>query len=213
MRNRHWIAFHIGLLFCSLPTLLSADETFFLPVPPPAAVAGLARSAPDITASSVLQHLAGLYTTPKTVAAFLHREFIFRRDQDLFGEVEHWQTPDEFVAHRAGDCEDYAIMARELLVRNGIEAYVFSLFGDHNYAHTVCIFVEKGRYNVINQDKIRYYRAPTLEALASQMYRAWTFGGITEPSGIRGRLVQEITNDHPVRTMASLDPAFTSFPH
>lgn len=158
-----------------------------------------------------LQSLAAQYSTPKAIAQFLHRSFTFQRDEDLFGQAEYWQTPQEFLARRAGDCEDYALLATALLTRNGIEAHVFSLFGDGGYAHTVCVFRDaQGRYNVINQDQLRNYRAKNLDALACQMYPAWTFGGITEQAGIRGRLVEEITNPHPVPAMAAFD-SFASF--
>ena len=147
---------------------------------------------------SLLDQWAQTYTTPKAVAAFLRDHFTFKRDEDLFGAADYWQAPEEFAARKRGDCEDYALLAQALLARNWITAYVFSLFGDDGYAHTVCVFVdEHGRYGVINQDQVRYYRAPSLEALASQMHPGWTFGGIVEQDGTRGRMVREITNEDP----------------
>ena len=149
------------------------------------------------------------YSTPKTIAAFLHREFTFTRDEALFGEVEHWQSPEEFLRRQRGDCEDFALLATALLRRAGYEAHVFSLIGEGGYAHTVCIFKDAdGRYNVINQDKIRYYRAASLEAIATQLYAGWRYGGIAEQSGTRGRLVKRIVNLHPVSTW----PAPATFP-
>ena len=192
----------MGCLLLPCPTLLWAEDIRLSALP--------ASHAPSTAVSDPLVSLSRQHTTPKAVSAFLKQTFKFQRDQDIFGEVERWQSPQEFLARKTGDCEDYALLARDLLVRNGIEAYVFSLFGDEGYAHTVCVFVEDGRYNVINQDKIRHYRAKTLEAVASQMYPAWTFGGIVEREGTRGRLVKEIVNPHPAPSMASMD-AFASF--
>lgn len=195
MRARLVVCWIISYVFLASPALLRADEVRLSSLP----------AQPAFTVSDAIEPLARQYATPKAIADFLHRHFTFMRDQDLFGEIEYWQAPEEFLTRRAGDCEDYALMARELLVRNGIEAHVFSLFGEEGYAHTVCVFAdERGRYNVMNQDKLRYYRAPTLETLASQMYPGWTFGGITERTGIRGRLVKEITNPHPASTLAAL---------
>jgi hypothetical protein len=156
-------------------------------------------SATDIVS---LDDLASQYTTPRTVTKLLKQQFTFTKDEDLFGVIERWQTPSEFVARRAGDCEDYALLARELLTRNGIESYVFSLFGTNGYAHTVCIYVDRhGRFNVINQDKIKRYKARTLEGLAARLCPTWSFGGITEQAGIRGRLLVEIRNNsHPKHT-------------
>jgi transglutaminase-like putative cysteine protease len=157
-----------------------------------------------------LDALATKYTTPRAIARFLVTEFVFQKDIDIFGCVEHCQTPLEFLARRTGDCEDYALLARELFMRNGIEAYIFSLFGDNGYAHTVCIFVdEHGRYNVLNQDKLQYYRAPSLEALADALCPEWLFGGLVEQAGIRGRLVKEIRNRPSGHSVALL----TSGPH
>lgn len=35
--------------------------------------------------------------------------FPSRSDQDLYGRADYWATPEEFMAKRAGDCEDYAL--------------------------------------------------------------------------------------------------------
>ncbi len=175
----------LGWLLCALPALLSAHE------------GRLTHSLDD---------LARRYTTPTAVGAFLQQEFTFRRDEELFGQIEYWQSPLEFLQRRSGDCEDYALLARDLLLRNGMEAYVFSLFGTRGYAHTVCLFVDAdGRYNVINQATVVFYRAQSLEALAAQLYPEWTFGGIVEQEGTRGRLVREIRYVAPTASFISLD--------
>jgi len=142
-----------------------------------------------------LEHVAVSHSTPEAIASFLRADFTFQRDEDLFGEIDRWQSPEEFLQRRVGDCEDYALLAHALLQRNGIESYVFSLFGEDGYAHTVSVFVdEEGRYNVINQGKLRRYRATTLEAVAADINPAWTIGMIAEQDGTRGRIVREIRN-------------------
>ncbi len=154
-----------------------------------------------------LDQLSKQYKTPEAVAQFLRQEFLFESDLDLFGEAEHWQLPEEFAARRKGDCEDYALLAQAALIRNGIEAYLFSIFGENGYAHTVCAFVDpRGGYSVIDQGKIRYYRAKTFEKLAYQLYPAWKFGGLSEQVGTRGRLIKRFTNPHPVHFSAFADP-------
>ena len=161
------------------------------------------------TAPSLVDQLARRYTSPDAVAGFLRDAFTFTRDEDLFGEVDYWQSPEEFAARRVGDCEDYALLAQALLRRNGVEAYVVSLFGEDGYAHTVSVFIdEQGRHNVINQGAIRYYRAASLEALASAVYPGWTFGGIAEREGTRGRFVRELINPAPAP-----DAAWGDFNH
>ena len=146
----------------------------------------------------LLDQLAHTYSTPKAVAKFLSQEFTFQRDEELFGEEDHWQAPEEFAARKTGDCEDYALLASALLRRNGVDSFVFSILGEDGYAHTVAVFVdENGRYDVINQGELRNYRAKSLEALASAINPGWTFAAIGELEGTRGRIVRALHNNRP----------------
>ena len=141
------------------------------------------------------------YTTPKAVAHFLEHEFTFTRDEEQFAEADHWQTPEEFLARRAGDCEDYAVLAQALLQRQGITSYIVSLLGDDGYAHTVNVFLDsEGRYDVINEGHLRNYHAATLEAAASAVNPSWTVAMIAVQEGTHGRIVRELYNEHPALT-------------
>ena len=172
--------------------------------------ATLAASRTQQPAMTLVDHLAATYTNPEAVATFLRHDFTFTRDAKLFGQEDYWQTPEEFASRRRGDCEDYALLAQALLQRNGIRAYVVSLFGEDGYAHTVSAFVDaQGRYNAINQGTLRYYHAPSLEALASAINPSWTFGGIVEQDGTHARFVTQLINPDPVPTdIDELGPAF-----
>ena len=163
--------------------------------------------APGPSTPALLDQLARTYTTPKAIAAFLHHGFTFQRDEELFGEADRWQAPEEFVARKTGDCEDYALLARALMRRNGIEAYVFSVFGKEGYAHTVCVFMDaRGRYHVIDGDTLRNLHVKSLDAVASWLYPAWTVGGIAEQVGAHGQMVEQLTNPHPASFQAFTDP-------
>ena len=163
--------------------------------------------SPESSTPALLDQLASTYTTPNAVAAFLHTAFTFTRDEELFGEVDRWQSPEEFLARKAGDCEDYALLARTLLRRNGIEASVFSVFGNEGYAHTVCVFLDhRGRYNVIDVDKLRALHVKSLEAVASWLSPSWTVGAIAERTGARGQVVTQLTNSHLASFRAFTDP-------
>ena len=69
---------------------------------------------------------------------------------------------------------------------------VLSLYGPTGYAHTVCVFAERGRYHVINQDTLLILQAPSLEAAATALLPGWTWGGVAQRAGTRGRLMQMI---------------------
>lgn len=140
-----------------------------------------------------LDELAHRYTTPSAIAAFLRQGFTVQQDMELFGEADHWQSPEEFVARRAGDCEDFAMLARELLRRNWIKADLLSVYGADGYAHTVCVFVDPhGWYNVIDQGTLRSYRAPSMEVLTSRLHPGWITAGLTEADGTRGRFIRPL---------------------
>lgn len=159
----------------------------------------------------LIDQLARTYSTPGELVRFLKDTITFATDQELFGVPDYWQTPEEFLARRAGDCEDYALLAQAVLERQGVEAHVVSLFGQDGYAHTFCVFREAGRYGVINQDRVRYYRSRSLEGVAGQVYRGWTYAAFSERYGIRGRATRLIANPHPASNLLSADPLF-SFP-
>ena len=156
----------------------------------------LGWAEPDGPALTV-EAIACAYPTPELLAQFLRKQIRFETDTQLFGEPDHWQTPKEFLAQRAGDCEDYALLAQAVLSKQGREAFVLSLFGPDGYAHTVCVFIEAGRYNVMNQDRIVRYRAKSLEQLASSLYPSWSWAAVTVQAGNHGRLVHEIRNPSP----------------
>lgn len=137
--------------------------------------------------------LAQLYPTPETLGSFLAREMAFREDREVFGRADHWQSPEEFLSRRQGDCEDYALLAEAVLRRQGKEAFVFSLYGP-GYAHTVCIFKEQGLYHIFNQDKVIRCSAGSVEEAAALLCPQWKWGAVAEKFGRRGRAVRRVHN-------------------
>lgn len=168
----------------------------------PVGAEGLPAHALPAQPTRQISQLANSYKTPQAIAAFLRTEFTFKRDEELFGETDHWQTPQEFAMRRVGDCEDYALLAQALLRAQGIQADVFSLLGEDGYAHTVSVFVDTdGRYAVINQGRLQRYRAQSLEEVATALNPFWTVGMIAEQDGARGRIVRAIYHDQPAGLM------------
>lgn len=141
-------------------------------------------------ANNPLDSIAQAYPTPERLAAFLHQNVIFQDDLRLFGQIDYWQAPEEMIARRQGDCEDYALLAQDLLNRQGTEAFVFSLYGEAGYAHTVCVFMEGGRYSVMNQDRLMRLQAGSLEELAGRLYPRWNWAAVAERREHRGRAVR-----------------------
>lgn len=125
--------------------------------------------------------VATQHTTPESLAKFMWRSFAFEQDQSHFGKQEYWQTPDEFLSNQKGDCEDFALFAKTILTQNGIKAFLLNVYGSR-YAHTVCVFVENGKYNVIDGTKVKRYNAVSLVDLMTQIYPHWKTGAIVDLS-------------------------------
>jgi len=157
-----------------------------------AGVLAVVLCAAEVSAESPLESVARTCTTPEQLALFLHENLVFQEDRSLFGQTDYWQAPEEVLLRGKGDCEDYALLASDLLNRQGREAFIFSLYGEKGYAHTVCVFVENGRYSVLNQDRLVRCKAASLEALADQLYSGWKWGAVAQRQGHRGRAVRLI---------------------
>lgn len=162
------------------------------------AAAGPVSSEPG-RAESPLDSVARNHSTPEQLARFLKARLIFQEDLALFGQMDYWQTPEEVLIRGRGDCEDYALLADDLLRRQGKKSFVFSLYGPKGYAHTVCVFVEGGRYNLLNQDRLIRTQAASLEELADELCRDWEWGAVAERNGHRGRAVQIVRRETATR--------------
>src|SRR3989338_7808936 len=124
MRTR-WIVWMLGVGVLGLSWDATAEQLPPTGGPPPALSSPMSRPTASGPALPSLDQLAAAYRTPSAIAAFLRQEVRFQRDEDLFGAIDRWQYPEEFLQRRVGDCEDYALLAKELLQRNGIESYIF----------------------------------------------------------------------------------------
>ena len=165
------------LFFLGFMVLLSPQARGENPAstPPPSLSEAVARAA-----------------TPNDVVGLMRKEFSFVEDARLFGTADYWQKPEELWRRKSGDCEDFALFAQYALARHGIESYVVSFYGINHYAHTVTVFKQNGKYNVINQDRLYDCRAPSLEAALSHINPRWIWGGIARQNGNRGRMIRKL---------------------
>jgi predicted transglutaminase-like cysteine proteinase len=51
----------------------------------------------------------------------------YRKDSATYGKLDYWAEPEETLARRAGDCEDFAILKMTALLQSGIPASSMSL--------------------------------------------------------------------------------------
>lgn len=148
-----------------------------------------------LTQSPLTFHkIATELSTPEAIGRYLWKNFVYESDQSNFGKEEYWQTPEEFIANGKGDCEDFALFAAELLKNTGKQAFVLNIYG-RKFAHTVCVYLDNGRYNVIDGTDVKKYEADDLSSLMSKIHPHWNKGAIVAISSEthKGRIVKHIT--------------------
>ncbi len=85
----------------------------------------------------------------KEVNDFFNQQIEFVDDADLWGMVDYWATPVEFLAQGAGDCEDYSIAKyftlRELGVPDKKMRITYVKAIELNQAHMVLTYFDTPR--------------------------------------------------------------------
>lgn len=131
--------------------------------------------------SPTLRSISFDLTTPEAIARFMWKNFTFENDQRIFGKEEHWQAPEEFLANKQGDCEDFALFAKAMLKRAGIQSFLLNVYGD-GFAHTVCVFKEDGKYHIIDGTDVKRLNAESIEDLSEKIHTFWTSASIVDLS-------------------------------
>lgn len=102
--------------------------------------------------------------TPEALACWLSNNF--RYELKL---TDAWQTPEETMKLKKGDCDDFALLAQAALKGLGIKSDVVIIkFRGLNVLHAVCIWKDKaGLYNFIsNCELVRTGKADISQAIA-----------------------------------------------
>lgn len=128
-----------------------------------------------------LRDLSFQLNTPESIAHFMWHNFSFENDKENFGKADYWQSPESFLVTRKGDCEDFALFAHTLLKVNGVNSFLLNIYG-RKFAHTVCVFKENDKYNVIDGTKVIRFEAEDLTKLASQIYPFWKKAAVVKPA-------------------------------
>ena len=144
--------------------------------------------------ASPVDHVIQTLNGTDALAEYMHLHFSFVDDEIQFGTIDYWQNPSEFLEHKKGDCEDYALFTHYVLEKKGIESYLVSIYGKDQYAHTVTIFKEGNVFNVFNEDKIYRYESPSIEDALSRVNPDWVWGAIASEKDKRGWLEEKLTN-------------------
>lgn len=134
--------------------------------------------------------------TPKRFAShFTDFKYVYHADV---------QKPEVFLATRAGDCDDYAILADLVLKPKGFTTHLVSVRMPGQVAHVVCyVTQEKGYLDYNNREYIIKTQrcAPSLRAIAGKVAKSldanWTSASeFTYGAGVK-RLVNTVVKTDP----------------
>jgi len=112
-------------------------------------VAGVLISTPKLTTDKITY--PDSVKDPLSLTVWLRRNFKYKRD--IPGG--YWQTPEETLTLKTGDCEDFAFLTSYILEDLGYETRVIWIYkklrkdekknGKH-YSHAICVFKSEDGY-------------------------------------------------------------------
>ncbi len=140
----------------------------------------------------ILPRIASTLSSPEAIARYMWKNFGVESDQANFGQEDHWQSPEELLATKKGDCEDFARFAYEILRLNGRKAFMVNIYDKHGYGHTVCVFSENGRYQAIDGTDVKRLNAATLTEVFNKIHPSWDNAAIVKaaPQGAHGIILK-----------------------
>lgn len=107
--------------------------------------------------------------TPQAMAGWFEQEFRYQRVIP-----DYRQSAEELLKSKNGDCDDFAVLAQEILSGMGIKSQVliikFKGLGD---AHAICVFKDGNSYNFISNQHLVRTQESSLLKLVDQQYPDW----------------------------------------
>lgn len=141
-----------------------------------------------------LGSLADNLKTPQSVSLYIWRYFDFEKDRIQFGAEDYWQSAEQLLATKKGDCEDFALFAKEILTRNGYFSFVLNLYGSRD--HSICVFKKNGLYGAVDGGNYIEASFDDITSLLTHLDPFWKRGAIVELNDVhRGRILKEILNN------------------
>lgn len=77
------------------------------------------RAEPIVDIVDMTMEKYGLYSEI-SILDWVSENIKYEKDWENWGVPEYWQTPEQTLTKGTGDCEDYCILAQEMLMRIGV---------------------------------------------------------------------------------------------
>ena len=112
-------------------------------------------------------------TSPESLEKWLRKnvQYKYERYSD-----DYWQGPDETLAKKDGDCEDYAFLVQALLNEIGIKSKVVAVTyteGARRSGHAICVFQYGVGYTYFSCGVLKELSSFSMEQLVKQAYPGW----------------------------------------
>lgn len=87
------------------------------------------------------------YNTIEEINSYVNKTISYKSDN-----IDYWQTPDETLSSKTGDCEDYVILKRAMLKRLGIDSMMLVGFDvAYRINHAILLVDDKVLDNVTDK--------------------------------------------------------------
>ncbi len=101
------------------------------------------------------------------VPAFLQGNLRYRKDY-----IDIWDIPEVAYSKGYGDCDEFAVMAYDILKRLGIPTKILTVFTIGG-GHMVCVYRYKGKLNHMGNWGNYTVMVDTIEQLIDTIYKDW----------------------------------------
>jgi len=113
--------------------------------------------------------------SPQAISQWLKNNIAYESDVSMHTEG-YWQTPEETIILKTGDCEDFAFLAQALLRKINIHSTVLSIKykkDNQKHGHAICVFTNKGYYNFFTNFDLRTSQKRSINELIDKRYPQW----------------------------------------
>lgn len=136
--------------------------------------------------------------SPKEIAKWLKKNIKYQSDPKAHGERDYWQTPEETMVLRTGDCEDFAFLAQAMLKQVGIDSTVITVLYRGGFSgekgHALCVYPIKNPKGVFS-NYLLYKFDKNFMNYIQQEYSGWVNISVLDISSRkRVRILEKLIN-------------------
>ena len=128
----------------------------------------------DKTPTTTAKQLAEKCDTPDKIVAWVHRNIWYKKDEQVHGKKEYWQTSEETLRLKSGDCEDFSVLISDALTHLGIKSYVLAIQPEVGHGHAICVYGHNGNLYGASNDRTKYVLGGgDVQDIAKKVFKNW----------------------------------------